>query len=72
MALTVLYVPSLLDSGVNHSAFEREGNTLNIFQDLDLKNGSSHGQNLALTGLVCSRSLDSGPENRSPTPGARF
>jgi len=36
---------------VTPSSAERGGNTLNEFEHYHLKNGSSQGQNLALTGL---------------------
>jgi len=39
---------------------ERRGNTLTGFPDFRIENGSSQGQNLALTGLCVSSSRDSG------------
>ena len=41
------------------SAAEREGNSLNGFKDLRTENGSSQGQNPALTGLFVPSWLDS-------------
>jgi len=42
------------------AAGERGGNNLNGFEDFRTENGSSQGQNLALTGLFVPSSIDSG------------
>jgi len=42
------------------TAVERGGNNVNGFKDCRTENGSSQGQNLALTGLFVPSSLDSG------------
>ena len=43
-----------------YAAGERGEINLNEFKDLRTENGSSQGQNMALTGLCVSNSLDSG------------
>ena len=43
-----------------YTAAERGGNTLKGFKDVRTENGSSQGQNLALTGLLVPTSLDRG------------
>ena len=42
------------------AAAQRGENNLNTFNDVRTENGSSQGQNLALTGLCGPSSLDSG------------
>ena len=49
---------------LNHPAAEREGNNWNGFTDVYLKNGSSQGQNPALTVLFVANSLDSGSRQK--------
>ena len=46
--------------GASGGTAEQEKNNLNRFTDFRTKNGSSQGQNLALTVLVIPSSLDSG------------
>ena len=50
----------VLDSDGTVAAGKREGNSLKGFEDFPLENGSSQGQNLALTVLSVPNSLDSG------------
>jgi len=45
---------------VQPAAAERGGNTLKGFKGFRTENGSSRGQNLAMTGLFVPSSLDSG------------
>ena len=47
---------------VHHNPTERERNNLHGFQDFGLENGSSQGQNLALTVLLVPGLLEAGKE----------
>jgi len=51
---------------------EREGNNLKVFKDFRTENGSSQGQNLAVTVLHVPSSLDSGPLRRGGAAAPRF
>jgi len=53
------------------SAVERGRNNSNGFTDFHLNNGSSQGQDLALTGLWFSKSLGSGMQLTHPGQGTR-
>ena len=58
----VINAPS--SSATPPPAVERKWNTLTRFKDFQMTNGSSRGQNLALTGKLCSQPLDSRPRLR--------
>ena len=73
LALTVLYVPNLVGSGPGtrptrrraSALSERKWNSSKGFKDLNLKNGSSQGQNLALT-ILHVRGLPRSKETARP------